>query len=350
VLVEPKGGSMSSERGSKKVKKVTRKRERGTACKNLLTEEESKPENRLEARMRIPVFLINLDRSPDRLRYMQAQAEKCGMVFERVAAVDGFNPPHELADYFAHYRTGEEPLLAPGDFGCYASHIKVWQTILRSGSPVALVLEDDAAFDDDVVKAIEEALAALPTGWDMVHLSRRPDRAVKSLAVLPCGRTLVRYSRIPSGTAGYLVSGAGAAKMLNPSIARVWPVDTDTRRPWVFDIDAYGLVAPPLRQKGIASTITAMGGKRRYRAGLPLPSRYCWTGQILRGFRSAKFNVRKLGLGWWLACLGINCAMKVRAALRPVSRAAGLVPLRKRAVAMNKRPKRAEERPMEAAE
>jgi glycosyl transferase, family 25 len=275
--------------------------------------------------MRIPVFLINLDRSPERLRYMQAQAEKCGMVFERVAAVDGFNVPHELADYFAHYRTGEEPLLAPGDFGCYASHIKVWQTVLRSGSPVALVLEDDAAFDDDLVTAIEEALAVLPAGWDMVHLSRRPDRAVKPLAILPCGRMLVRYSRVPSGTAGYLVSSSGAAKMLNPLIARVWPVDTDTRRPWVFDIDAYGLVGPPLRQEVVASTIKAMGGKRRYRAGLPLPSRYCWTGQTLRSFRSVKFNLRKLGLRWWLRCLVINCAIKMRAALRPVSRAAGLV-------------------------
>jgi hypothetical protein len=188
-----------------------------------------------------------------------------------------------------------------------------------------MVLEDDAAFDDDAVTAIEEALAALPAGWDMVHLSRRPDRAVRPLAVLPCGRTLVRYSRVPSGTAGYLVSGSGAAKMLNPLIARVWPVDTDTRRPWVFGVDAYGLVAPPLHQNRIASTITAMGGKRRYRAGLPLPNRYCWTGQTLRSVHSAVFNSRKLGLGWWLRCLVINCALKMRAALRPVSRAAGIV-------------------------
>ena len=159
----------------------------------------------------------------------------------------------------------------------------------------------------------------------MVHLSRRPDRAVKPLAKLPCGRSLVRYSRVPSGTAGYLVSRSGAAKMLNPLIARVWPVDTDTRRPWVFDIDAYGLVAPPLRQEVVASTIKAMGGKRRYRAGLPLPTRYSWTGQTLRSVHSAVFNTRKLGLGWWLRCLVINCAMKVRAALRPVSRAAGIV-------------------------
>ena len=271
----------------------------------------------------IPAFLINLDRSADRLEFMRQQAERSGLAFERVPAVDGRDVPHAFARYFAHYQACREPLLAPGGIGCYASHIKVWETVVRSGAPAAVVLEDDAAFDDDAVIAIEETLAALPVGWDMVHLGQRPERAFRPLVDLPCGRTLVRYSRVPSGTAGYLISAAGAEKMLNPDIARVYSVDCDTRRTWVFGIDVYGLVAPPMRpRKGIASTIRAMGGKHRQRAGLPLPSRWSWTGQPLRSAQSAAFNIRKLGLGWWLRCLGVNCALKIRAALVPVAKAA----------------------------
>lgn len=36
-----------------------------------------------------PIFLINLDRSPDRLAFMQEQAERLGLKLERISAVAG---------------------------------------------------------------------------------------------------------------------------------------------------------------------------------------------------------------------------------------------------------------------
>jgi GR25 family glycosyltransferase involved in LPS biosynthesis len=38
---------------------------------------------------RVPIFLINLDRSPDRLSFMQQQAERLSFAFERIRGVDG---------------------------------------------------------------------------------------------------------------------------------------------------------------------------------------------------------------------------------------------------------------------
>jgi glycosyl transferase family 25 len=267
--------------------------------------------------MLVPAFVINLDRSPDRLAFMRQQAERFGLPFERVSAVDGHNVPPEYARHFAHYQNGTEPLLAPGAIGCYASHLKVWRAILAAGHPAALVLEDDAEFDADVVRTIEVTLATLPARWEMAHLSQAPKHAYKALAHLPGGRELVRYSRVPYGTAGYLISASGAAKMLAANIGREWAVDTDTRRTWLFGLDAYGVVPPPMRQRGVASTIRAMGGQHRLRAGIPPPSRWL----LLRSPQSASYNIRKLGFGWWLRCLALNCAFKVRAAMRPVGQA-----------------------------
>jgi len=106
--------------------------------------------------------------------------------------------------------------------------------------------------------------------------------------------------------------------MLNRSIARQWPVDCDTRRTWVFDLDSYGVAPGCVRPRaGIASTIIAMDGRHRLRAGIPPPSRWL----LFRCPQSAAHNIRKLGFGWWLRCLARNCVFKVKAAVRPIEKA-----------------------------
>ncbi len=126
------------------------------------------------------------------------------------------------------------PPIPPGAIGCYASHLRAYKQIIAERAGATLVLEDDADLDDDLVEVIRQTLAMLPAGWDMVHLGQSPRYAVKPLAALPNGRRLVRYSRIPSGTVGYLISLAGARKMLDPAVQRFWAIDLDTRRSWLF--------------------------------------------------------------------------------------------------------------------
>ena len=106
--------------------------------------------------------------------------------------------------------------------------------------------------------------------------------------------------------------------MLNPGIPRFWPIDTDTRRAWVFGLDVYGVDAPPIRQsKAFPSTIRL--SRRSFglepRRGLPRPTAYSWTNTPLRTPRSFLFNAHKLGLAWWLHCFAINSVRKLRAAL-----------------------------------
>src|SRR3712207_8056971 len=37
--------------------------------------------------------------------------------------------------------------LMPGELGCYSSHYHAWQTLLESGAPQMIVLEDDTIVD-----------------------------------------------------------------------------------------------------------------------------------------------------------------------------------------------------------
>jgi glycosyl transferase, family 25 len=266
------------------------------------------------------VLYINLDRDEHRRRLIHAELDRIGLTATRVPAVERLAVPADLAGYFAHVVQKRAPLIEPGAIGCYASHLRAYKKIIAEQAAATLVLEDDAVLDDDLAEVIRHTLAMLPADWDMVHLGQLSRYAVKPLAALPNGRALVRYSRIPSGTAGYLISLAGAKKMLDPEISRFWAIDLDTRRSWVFGLDVYGVVAPPIRpNKSLPSTI-GYDIKLRVRRGLPRPTAYSWTNTPLHTPRGLVFNVRKLGPIWWLRCFAINCAVKLRGALVPMAR------------------------------
>lgn len=171
----------------------------------------------------LPVFYINLDRDVDRRAAIEAQLQRCGVQGQRFPAVNGANVPPELLAYFAH-SDGKPPLMSPGEIGCYASHLGVWREVTRANHAAVLVLEDDAILPADLDQLIDEVIERAPAGWDFIHMCGEPERAVRPLVPLACGRELVRYSRVPPTTAGYLMSANGAHKMLNSSIKRVWPV------------------------------------------------------------------------------------------------------------------------------
>ena len=262
-----------------------------------------------EALLQDIALYINRDCDADRCRSIEEQLEALGMGGERIRAVEKNNLPPELIPYFAHRVLNKPPLMSPSEIGCYGSHLLTWMKIVADNRPVTLVLEDDAELEADLETVLPELIATLPQGWDFVQLSRKPDRAYRELASLAGGRKLVRYSRIPANTAGYLISRQGAEKMLK-AIPRIWPVDCDTRRPWVFDVDAYGVVPPPIGQNKSAFG-TVMTGKSRLRRGLPRITAYSWSSNPMRSPASLAFNIRKLGLGWWLRCVFQNAGIRV---------------------------------------
>jgi len=252
-------------------------------------------------------FYLNLDQEIVRRQSIEGQFLAIGLKAARIAAVDGSKPlPSALSAYFS-----PQHVMDAGALGCYASHIKTWQEILRQDLPYALVLEDDAILAGDLPQAVAGLMTALPKGWDMVHLGAEPDRACCDVVRLGF-RTIVQYSRVPPGTVGYLLSRAGARKLLQAA-PRVWPVDTDTRRPWVFGLAVYGVVAPPIRHDwSQQSTIRARGCKRwTRRRGL-----HAAFHNPIRNLKGFLFNWRRLGSARWSVCLCLNTALKIRAVLR----------------------------------
>src|SRR5262245_23908593 len=114
--------------------------------------------------MGIPALVINLDRSTDRLAHVRAEFARVGMGFERVAAVDGTNLPASLQPYFCNAAGELISKLRPGEIGCYASHLAIWQRVAVSDTPT-LVCEDDITLPDGFRALVNATLAAAPAGW-----------------------------------------------------------------------------------------------------------------------------------------------------------------------------------------
>ena len=56
-------------------------------------------------------------------------------------------------------------------FGCYMSHVLLWQKLLQMDVPYAVVLEDDAVITDNFSDELKARLQKLPDNWDIMFLN-----------------------------------------------------------------------------------------------------------------------------------------------------------------------------------
>lgn len=87
--------------------------------------------------MRIPTYIVNLDRHVERWAHMQAEAARIGLDVERLSAVDGFRVPAELRPKFFD-EAGRNPSgLLPGEIGCLLTMTKVRRREIASSAAKA---------------------------------------------------------------------------------------------------------------------------------------------------------------------------------------------------------------------
>ncbi len=185
----------------------------------------------------LPLVFINLDKDSERRTRIEGQLAHLGLPGERLPAVwwKHLPPAEQSLLYSAERNHGlyYQPLV-DGEKGCYASHIQAWRQLLASDAPALVVLEDDVRLTPQFAEVVK-AIAALQEPWDMVKLLGRDREKVRSQRPLVPGTALVDYSRVPSMTAGYVVSRAGAAKLLAHRQPFGRPIDVDLRFWWECD-------------------------------------------------------------------------------------------------------------------
>lgn len=166
------------------------------------------------------IYLINLDRRPDRLeRFMNSfeNSDMKNMNILRMNAVDGSEiditrvPLSETAKgelkqiettgfRSKHYQ------LTRGAIGCYLSHVKVWKDIVEKGHKNGLIFEDDVTLPDNMYARMLNSMKGVPDDWDVLLFgfhckdceNKKSYRKVKRFILLHC----------------YAISYSGIIKML----------------------------------------------------------------------------------------------------------------------------------------
>lgn len=102
-------------------------------------------------------YIINLERSKVRRKHIIGEAERCGLDYELVKAVDGSQLTDEELDRLCDMeQVRKHPnWLFPGAIGCALSHYDVYKKIIENDIDVALVLEDDVYLPDNLPDLLE---------------------------------------------------------------------------------------------------------------------------------------------------------------------------------------------------
>jgi glycosyl transferase family 25 len=157
------------------------------------------------------VFVINLDRHPERLAHMREQLR--GIAFDRVAAVDGAaNPPTVKG-------------LTRFELACLASHQKAWRRFLDGGGDYACFLEDDLHIRPDFDALISNEVWAPPDAHSVKLDTYFQKVKLGDPRPAPGGRQVAPLYTRHQSSAAYILSREGARTYLNLTATPTVPAD-----------------------------------------------------------------------------------------------------------------------------
>lgn len=210
----------------------------------------------------VKAYLINLDRSPERLKHMQQQFDKADLEFVRVAAVDGKKLSDDEVAGIKRNPGWQKPLNRT-ELGCFLSHRKCWEKLVLSGEPYAAIFEDDVKFSGNA-KQFFRSDTWIPAGADLIKLETHGRKVLtdKPETVVAGEYSIARLRSQNILAAGYIISAKCAASLLARMNDAAAPMDHFLFTPacGFFNEMAIYQVSPVIcSQAGLESTL---GGER----------------------------------------------------------------------------------------
>ena len=197
----------------------------------------------------IPVYVISLARAVDRRADITRRLNTAGVDYEIIDAVDG----NQLDLSTLKNRLRQDKFRAKydrdmkrGEIGCFLSHYNLWQRIVKEQTPFALVLEDDAEWEDDFFATVRDVVQS-KYYWNVVHLSKSGDtgRIDSTLQTVGNNRKLARLKHPRKITTAYLIDLDGARKLLPYCYEIIEPIDAQWLNYSLYNGYFYHVQPPP---------------------------------------------------------------------------------------------------------
>ncbi len=198
----------------------------------------------------VGAYIINLDRSKERYESIKPYVAQLQLPTERIEAVDGSKLSEEDIKEKVDLEScriflGHTP--KRGTIGCSFSHIKVWQTFLKSNYKYALVFEDDVSFEPNKLKIVMEDVLKNSNLWDVVNFEiHSHPRMPVSIKTLVNHHQLCLYLSKSTHTGCYMINRKAAKHLLQKALPIKMPVDHYFTRSWELGIRYTGVENPML--------------------------------------------------------------------------------------------------------
>lgn len=155
------------------------------------------------------IFVINLERRPDRLQAAMKSFKSQGLNVEVWNAVDGQKLDRKSAEITAWC---DNEKLPRGIIANVMSNRDIWKEMLKRNLPSAVVLADDGRFNPSFTSDYRRYLSQLNNQeWDMLYLHRA---VLYKDSDTKLSQNIVR-SQQAWGANAYVVSQSGAKKLLD---------------------------------------------------------------------------------------------------------------------------------------
>ncbi len=203
----------------------------------------------------LEVYLINLDRSKDRLFTMKQKLLKLGLEFTRISAVDGKKTLFSDSQVDEKkYSLCHGKYITATEVACYISHYNTLKEFLKSDKQFALVLEDDMNFSKNFLSVLRALLKDYKS-WDFVKLNGAHSGGnIKYKTVLP-NVNLVWNLFHQSKTGAYLINKKAARTYVSKMLPMFVPIDHEYIKFWKYDLKGFSVNPFPSCEGDFDSTI-----------------------------------------------------------------------------------------------
>lgn len=232
------------------------------------------------------VYVINLDRSTERLARIKGSLDAAGLSFERVQAVDATCLPDEA--WVGRYdpQKNKHDYLAPlslGEIACILSHRVIWRHFLEQrDAEIAVVLEDDAVMlgsAKETLDFVERTCSCAEPAYVKMNSLRSCTSVRRPVSAHPAFLPLLT-------TAAQALNRPAAERLIAFTDSFHEPLDVALQRWWDHGVRMFQAV-PPLfaEERGPLYASTIRGSRE-------VPPE----GRLLRELRRPIFQARRLAI------------------------------------------------------
>lgn len=188
------------------------------------------------------IYLINLNRSPERLAFMTRQLKDINLDFQKIEAVDGSKLAKQVL--IKHQQKSKQSLLHYaqlnyGEIGCAMSWHKAWNIIANQQNKACVVLEDDVKLNTNFLITINALLETIDEDI-IIDLSGKKGfltRETKTIANIK----LIHYQTPPLKIQGQIYGKKACQIFLDRIQHFKAPVDTLQQMIWLHGIQTWSL-------------------------------------------------------------------------------------------------------------